>query len=75
LIPAQGENFFFGQVVFPGQAVKCRQSAIHFVFRRKKILIDALDLLIGQPLDFFDDLRRVHVSNLAVTTEKANLNA
>jgi hypothetical protein len=26
-------------------------------------LIDALDLLIGQPLDFFDDLSCVHVSN------------
>jgi hypothetical protein len=26
-------------------------------------LIDALDLLIGQPLDFFDDLSCIHVSN------------
>jgi len=69
----QGENFFFGQGVFAGQTVESRQGAVHFVCRRKKILIDALDLLIGQPLDFFNDLRCVHVSNLDAATEKAKL--
>jgi hypothetical protein len=33
-------------------------------------LIDALGLLIRQPLDFFDDLRCVHVSNLGDCGEK-----
>jgi hypothetical protein len=66
-----GEYFFLGQTVFAGQAVESRQGAVQFVFRRKKILIDALDLLIGQPLDFFDDLRCVHMSNLAAAAEKA----
>jgi hypothetical protein len=34
-------------------------------------LIDALDLLIGQPLDFFNDLRCGHVANVATAAEKA----
>jgi hypothetical protein len=69
----QGENFCFGQGAFAGQTVESRQGAIQFVFRRKKVLIDALDLLIGQPLDFFNDLRCVHISNLAAATEIAKL--
>lgn len=64
----QGENFLFRQRAFAWQAVESRQRAIHFVIRRKKILIDAFDLLIGQPLDFFDDLRSVHAVNI-ITTE------
>ena len=68
----QGENFLFRQDAFAWQAVERRQCAVHFVFRRKKILIDALDLLIGQPLDFFDDLVCVHVSNLAAAAGEAN---
>jgi hypothetical protein len=68
----QGENFVFCQMVFfAGQTVESRQGAIQFVFRRKKILIDALDLLVGQPPDFFDDLHCVHASNLDAATEKA----
>ena len=67
----QGENFLFGQTVLAGQAVKCHQRAVQFVFRRKKILIDALDLLIGQVPDFFNDLRCVHVPNLTAALEKA----
>jgi hypothetical protein len=68
----RGENFLFSQAAFAWQAVKSGQGAVHFVFRRKKILIDALDLLIGQPLDFFDDLRCIHVSNEITAAEKGN---
>src|SRR5208283_1622561 len=60
----QGENLLFRQAAFAWQAVESRQRAVHFIFRRKKILIDPLDLLIGQPLDFFDDLSCIHVSNV-----------
>jgi hypothetical protein len=56
----QGENFLFRHPAFAWQAIESRQGSIHFVFRRKKILIDALNLLVGQPLDFFDDLSCVH---------------
>jgi hypothetical protein len=34
-------------------------------------LIDALDLLIGQPLDFFDDLSCIHVSNVIPAAKKS----
>ena len=71
----QGENFLLGQPVLAGQAVKRRQGAVQFVFRRKKILINALHLLIGQPLDFFDDLVCVHVPNLAAAAGEANQNS
>jgi len=67
----QGENFFFRQAAFAWQTVESRQRAIHFVIRRKKILIDALDLLIGQPLDFFDDLSCIHVSNVITAAKKS----
>jgi hypothetical protein len=67
----QGENFLFRQAAFAWQAVESRQRAIHFVIRRKKICIDALDLLIGQPLDFFDDLSCVHVSSVISAAKKS----
>jgi hypothetical protein len=70
----QGENFFFRQAVFAGQAVETRQGTIHFVFRGEKILIDALHLLIGEPLNFFDDLSCVHFSNITIPAKKASRN-
>ena len=67
----QGENFLFRQAAFAWQAVESRQRAIHFVIRRKKILIDALDLIIGQPLDSFDDLSCIHILNVITAAKKS----
>ena len=66
----QGENVLFRQAVFARQAVKSRQGAVQFAVRGKKILINPLGLLVGQPLDFFDDLRCVHVSNVGDCKQK-----
>ncbi len=67
----QGENFRFGQTLFARQTVERGQHPVQFALHREKILIDALDLLVGQPLDFFNHLSCVHVSNLAAVVQEA----
>ncbi len=67
----QSENFFFAQAVLSGQSVKRSQQPVQFAFRRKEVLIDGLNLLIRQPLDFFDDLRCIHLSSLSTGAEYA----
>ncbi len=67
----QGENFLFGQAVFAGQRIESGQGAIQFAFRRKKIFIDALNLLVGQPLNFFNDLACTHAFILIARAQKS----
>jgi hypothetical protein len=69
----QRENVLFSHAGFAGQTVKRGQYPVQFAFRRKKILVDRLGLLIGQPLNFLYDLRCIHDSILRAADEEAKL--
>jgi len=60
----EGQGFFLCQGIFPWQPIESGQDTVQLALGRKEVLIDALHLLIGEPLNFFDDLTRIHVRNL-----------